>query len=330
MKLRFVRDCERLWVKRGIPPISRVESKPGSSIPRLSQTPWLAGIGPAGSLAAALLVVLLIAALVVGVHAWRSGDLNPRPAPAAKDAAIKQYQAMLDADEQRWIDSKATACFYVGDANCVAETAVVIAALQQWLDDLNSTEPPPRFTYVAAQMSRHIARDISYLNAKVAAYRLKDQYGMNTAIAAALSEADAAQREKLDVVSSSPETIAKYVAQVQLDRSFLLACTLCQQLAGQTHVSCPASQTPSCGDQAAAVRLQVEAFQGDLVRYLAPDSLAAKHTQLQADLFAAYVALNTMESALSAGDPVSLRTGVESLQHALGQVESDAANVAAR
>jgi hypothetical protein len=58
--------------------------------------------------------------------------------------------------------------------------------------------------------------------------------------------------------------------------------------------------------------------------------LAAKHTQLQADLFAAYVALNTMESALSAGDPVSLRTGVESLQHALGQVESDAANVAAR
>ena len=294
---------------------------------RRSQSPWLAGVGRAGSLVAALLVVLLIGALVLGVHAWRNGDLNNRPAPAVQDPAIKPYQAMLNADEQRWIDSKLTACLYVSDADCPARTAVVIAALQQWIDDLNSAQPPARFTYVAAQMSRHLARDISYLNAKVAAYRLKDQNGMNTAVAAALSEADAAQSEKAAIVASSQGTIATYSAQVRLDRAYLLACTLCQRLVDQNQVSCPAIQTPSCVDEIAAVRLQVETFQGDLVRYFAPASLAVKDGRLQADLFAADVALNAVESALSASDQVGLQAGNEALRQALGQVEADAANI---
>jgi hypothetical protein len=315
---------------------SRVEASLKHSTPdqsprafiRPSQTPWLVGIGRASSLVAALLVVLLIALLVVGVHAWRAGDFNTRPAPAGQDPAIKPYQAMLNGDEQRWIDSKSTACFYVSDPNCPAETAVVTAALQQWIDDLNSTRPPARFSYVAVQMSRHLTRDISSLNAKVAAYRVKDQVGMDTAIAAALNEADAAQREKADIVASSQGTIVRYAAQVRLDRGYLLACALCQQLASQTQLSCPASQTPSCIDEIAAVRLQVETFEGDLVRYLAPDSLAATDGRLQADLFAGYVALNAMESALSAGDQVRLQAGHGALQQALSQVESDAANIA--
>jgi len=301
------------------------------ALPLRSQTPHLAGIGRrAGSLVAALLVVLLIAALVVGVHAWRSSDLNNRPVPAGQDPAIKPYQAMLDADFQRWIDSKTMGCLYVSDPDCQAKTAVVIAALQQWIDDINGTEPPARFTYIAPEMSRHVARDISYLNAKVAAYTAKDQDGMDAAIAAANIEVNDAVREKEDVVVSSQVTIGQYIAQVRLDRAFLLGCSPCQQVVGGRELSCAASQTPSCVDEIAAVRLQVEIFQGDLVRNFAPDSLAAMDARLGADLFGAYVALNAMESALSDGDQVGLQAGRGDLRQALRQVESDAANIANR
>ena len=299
-------------------------------LPRRSQTPHLAGIGRAGWLAAALLVVLLIALLVVGVHAWRSTDLTNRPAPAGQDPAIKPYQEMLNADSERWIDSKTMGCLYVSDPDCQAETAAVIAALQQWVDDINGTEAPARFTYIAPEMSRHLARDISYLNAKVAAYTAKDQNGMDAAIAAANIEVNDAVREKEDVVVSSQVTVGEYIAQVRLDRAFLLGCSACQQVVGQREPSCPGSQTPSCVGEIAAVRLQVEIFQGDLVRNFAPDSLAAMDARLGADLFAAYVALNAMESALSAGDQVGLRAGRGDLRQALRQVESEAADIANR
>ena len=94
----------------------------------------------------------------------------------------------------------------------------------------------------------------------------------------------------------------------------LLGCTACQQLVSQNLVSCLVSQTPSCPDEIAATGLQVETFQGELVRDFAPDSLAAKDGRLQADLFTAYTALGAMASALSAGDQIGLQAGHDVLR----------------
>ena len=98
----------------------------------------------------------------------------------------------------------------------------------------------------------------------------------------------------------------------------LLGCTARQQLV---------SQTPSCPDEIAATGLQMETFQGELVRDFAPDSLAAKDGRLQADLFTAYTALGAMASALSAGDQIGLQAGHEVLRQALGSADSDAAQI---
>jgi len=47
-------------------------------------SPWRAGAGRLGSLVAAVLVLLLVAALIVGVHVWRDRNLlNFHPTPAA-------------------------------------------------------------------------------------------------------------------------------------------------------------------------------------------------------------------------------------------------------
>ena len=315
---------------------SRVEARLQSSAPGQSgraladrgPNPWLVGFGKTGSLVAALLVVLLMAALVVGVHALRDrGLLNAQPAaPSVQGPSIKQYQAMLDVDEQTVLSSQSNNCVTLDD-NCPTAAAAVVAALQQWLDDLNASPPPARFAYVDAQMRRHIALAISGLNAAVTAYNAKDQTGMDNAITDAVAERDNIESETGDILGSSQVTVSLYTTVVRSDRALLLGCVFCQQLGSPNQMSCPAGQTASCVSEIAGVRLEVETFQGDLVHSFAPDSLATKDARLQADLFAADVALGAMDSALSAGDQAALQTGYTAVRQALGRIDADAAGI---
>ena len=96
----------------------------------------------------------------------------------------------------------------------------------------------------------------------------------------------------------------------------------------QNLVSCPVGQTPTCADEIDATRLQVETFQDDTVRGFAPSSLAAKDERLQADLLAADTALNSMSSALSAGNQLQLGAGRNALRQALSLVDRDATDIA--
>jgi len=285
---------------------------------------------------------------------WRDGDLlKTQPvSPSVQDPSIKRYQTMIGADSQRVISSQSNNCASLADA-CPTAAANVVAALQQWLDDLDATRPPARFAYLDAQMRRHIPLAISGLNAAVTAYNAKDQAGMDNAINAAVNERDALEAEVNDIVASRLATNAAYKAVVRSDSANLLACTACQQLLSQNQVSCPASQTPSCPDQIAAAsvwaatiremreagtlargnghaikRFQLETFQGDVVHDFAPDSLVALDAHLQADLFAASVELSAMDSALSAGDAAALQNGHTLLRQALDRVTSDVANIA--
>jgi hypothetical protein len=62
---------------------------------RIRRNPRVTGLGRTGSLAAAILVVLLIATLVVGVRVWRDRNaLNPSPAvPAIDQVELARLQA---------------------------------------------------------------------------------------------------------------------------------------------------------------------------------------------------------------------------------------------
>jgi hypothetical protein len=316
---------------------SRVEAHLQSSAPTKGKHAFgrpgfgrrLPGVGRASSLVAALLVVLLVGALVVGVRAWRDGGLpKTQPvSPSVQDPSIKRYQTLIGTDSQRVISSQSNNCASLADA-CPTAAANVVAALQQWLDDLDATRPPTRFAYLDAQMRRHIPLAISGLNAAVTAYKAKDQAGMDNAINAAVNERDALEAEVNDIVGARPATNAAYKAVVRSDNANLLACTACQQLLSQNQVSCPASQTPSCPDQIAAARFQLETFQGDVVHDFAPDSLVALDAHLQADLFAASVELSAMDAALSGGDHAALQNGRTLLRQALDRVASDVANIA--
>lgn len=281
-----------------------------------------------GSLAAGLLAVLLIAALVVGVRVWRNGDLNHGPMPAGGAPTIKQYQALVSRDDLRLDNTSNIDCTTYVYPNCLAPVAVANAAAHQWLDDLSGIQPPARFAAVDALLRRHLALLISGNADYVAAYTAKDMQGRATFTLVVNDEQSALDTAVQAIDASSQDTILGYSAGVQLGKDDLLACAVCQGLISQSTVSCPASQTPTCADEIDAVGLQVEAFQEDLVRYYAPDSLVANDRRLQADLLATENALDAMTSALSTGVQVALQTAFSALRQALGRVDADAASIA--
>ena len=304
---------------------SRVETRLKRS-ERLNGGPLMFGFGRTGQLVAAVVAVLIVAALVIGVRAWRDSFVNSRPAnPHVQGQTIKQYQTMLGIDEQDVLNAQSNKCSTLGDG-CPAAAARVIAPLQKWLDDLDGTRPPTRFAYIDAGLRRHVAACIQYLNAAVTAYNAQDQNGMDTAISAAANERDAFEIEVGDVVASSQASVSVYTSVIQSGRSSLLTCSACQTLTKSGQVSCPLTDL-TCANEIAAMMDNVEAFQGDLVHDFAPDSLATKDARLQADLWAADQALVAMQSAWSGNDEGALQTAHDAFVRAYARVEADVTSI---
>ena len=272
-------------------------------------------VGPVAAL------VLVVAAVVLIPRA------SAAPKPAAVDPAITQYISLVGADEARLLGSQSKHCLSVEDAGCPAAAAPVIAAAQQWLDDLNRSRPPGRFAGVDAQLRRHLALVIGDLNGLVAGSKAKDQDWMDTALGAGIAERDRIVDAAAKIISSRQGTIAAYTSSVRIIVEPLQECASCQQLMGQNELYCRAGQMQSCLAQIATTRLAVEDFQGDLVRVFAPDSLSSKDGVLQAHLFTADVALGAMTSALAAGDQIEFRAGSNALLLALTEADADAADI---
>jgi hypothetical protein len=271
----------------------------------------------------------LLALIVIGTFAYIRIVASPRlVVPALPDPTTTQYQVRIAADQAAafsFLEYQCTINPPLSTA-CADRAPVAIGLLQQWLDDLDQTRPPARFAAIDARLRYHLAVDIADLHAVIAANTAMDESGATAAVTAAMNERDTSNREASDIVFSSKETAGSYSAIVRSDSSKLRACDLCQKLVSQA--SCQASQSSSCSDEIAATRLQVETFQDDTVRGFAPSSLAAKDERLQADLLAADVALNSMSSALSAGNQLQLGAGRNALSQALSLVDRDATDIA--
>jgi hypothetical protein len=284
-----------------------------------------------GSLVAALLVVLLFATLVVGVQVWRNGGLIPQPAPSGKTSTItiNAYQAMVSADEQRFLAANSFACSSFDDTSCLPNVALADAATLQWLDDLNRTQPPGRFVALNVVMRRHLALVLSDDTAFVAAFKAKVVNGKAKAASdAILAEMTALERLAGDVAASSRGTAAAYSADVVFQSTVLLGCSPCLPSVSQDLGSCQVDQVATCIADIASARLKLETFIEDLVKVSSPDSLVQKDATLQLDLVTAYSALDAMETALTAGDQVGFQAGLAALRQELARVGADASAVA--
>jgi hypothetical protein len=321
---------------------NRIEArlKPATSerTPRLAPPrghgSWLVGLGRTGSLVATVLLALLTGSLVLGAGLWL---MNSRPAPAGQGLVIKQYQAMVLADYVAFENTQGNLvqsggdwymgptsvapglhCATIDDAGCPAAVEAAIEALQHWLDDLSLARPPARFSTLDGLMREHLGRLIPDHYSMLAAFKARDSNGFQAALNAGEQDKDLLQFEAGDIVSSSRASIAEYISWVGWGGS---------QLVGTDLGLCRTTQAAGCAGLLATTRSTVETFQGDIVRELAPDTLAGSDARLQADLVSADVALDAMESALSGGDDVALQAGDDKLQQALIRIQSDVADI---
>jgi hypothetical protein len=297
---------------------------------RRHQNPWPVDVRRGASLLAALLVVLLIAALVIGVQVWRNGGVFPRPVPAetAPSMTVKAYQAMVSADEQQFLNANNFTCTSFVDATCLPNVALADAATLQWLDDLNRNQPPARFVALNAVMRHHLALVLSDDTAFVAAFKAAIANGKGKAASAAIvAEMAVLERMAGDVAASSRGTVAAYSADVLFQSTGLLGCSACLAPVIQNLGSCQVDQASSCIADIATARLKLEAFIEDLVKVSAPDSLVQKDANLQLDLVTAYAALDAMQTAVSAGDQVGFLAGLAALGQELARVSADATSI---
>jgi hypothetical protein len=243
------------------------------------------------------------------------------------DPAIKAYQAMMLSDDSAMGAATSNHCNTVQDAGCPAAAARVVAALQSWLDDLNRYQTPARFATIDAQMRRHVAAAIAYLNASAAATLAKNQPALDRSIVAAGSEREWVDRQTANISHSSPATAGTYAGLVRSEKSDLDKCAGCQRLIAQTPLSCDGPGATDCNSLVLDAASQVATFEGAVVLDAAPSTLATKDAQLQTDLAQSDTALIAMMGALLKGDQAGFTSGRSSLGRVLAAVDADAAAV---
>jgi hypothetical protein len=271
-------------------------------------------------------LLALHAALVLSVLSCSQAPSVGQQSSTA-DPAINAYKTLMVSDDNAMGAATSNHCNTVQDTECPAAAARVVAALQSWLDDLNRFQTPARFATIDAQMKRHVAAAIAYLNATVAANLGKNQPGEDRSIAAAVSEREWIDRLTTSISQSSNATSGVYAGLVRSEKSDLDGCAGCQRLIAQASLSCDGAAATDCDSLVLDAASQVGTFQGAVVMAAAPSALIAKDALLQSDLAQSDTALIGMLGALLNGDQVGFSAGRTELGRALAAVDADAAAV---
>jgi hypothetical protein len=276
-------------------------------------------------LAAGLALIVLavaIAAVILATHFSTGGSV-----PAHSRLSIGAYQKMVNADYTSAAATWFSPCDTNQHSGCQGDATRGTLALQQWLDDLNRSEPPERFAIVDAQMRQHLTLNISALKTLLAASQAQDQAGMSRAYLSAVAGRLWADDMVPNITSSYQTTAAAYSSSLNAGKQGIDQCITCQDLAGQSAIDCSGNQASSCQDLLTATQDQIARFQAGLVGAAAPTSLAVKDSRLQLDLAQADTALMAMQSALSASDQAGFDAARISFRRALATVDRDAADI---
>jgi len=140
-----------------------------------------------GFRAAAVTAVVIAIALIAGFLAvrqyWSVGNV-----PASHDLRVKAYRSMIQSGYQDMAASTSNHCNTIDDTGCEAAVRPVVAALQKWVDHMDSFQTPPQYAVLDMQLRRHLNEVIVELNAAVAFQKSNDEKNFKLAIDAAVYE----------------------------------------------------------------------------------------------------------------------------------------------
>jgi hypothetical protein len=276
-------------------------------------------------LAAGILIAALVAAAVVTFIHLR--DQAPQSIPATP-LSVAAYQQLVLRDNTLTsaAGNKANTACATLESVCPAPGHPLLTAMQRWLDDLNRTEPPARFAVIDRQLRRHVAANISDIEAAFAAYRARDANALDRANFAGSNEGRWEDALAASIFQSRDGTSASYTASLASAKLNFDGCGTCQSL---PTVDAECSQIPalSCETDIFSMESAIGTVLAAVTRVTAPTPLAVQDAALQRDLALADTALVTMANANLVGDEAALNGGLLSLQRALPAVKADLTDI---
>jgi len=256
------------------------------------------------SAAVAVALILLIAAAAASVLVLRA--VAP-PVPAHPSSTVAEYTAMVKTDYARLLalrQQHGDFCRSFDDAGCPATIGLYLALRQQWIDDLDRTQPPPQFAALHVRLRAILVAGNSDFNQELAAFNARDANGVGMAYGGVSAEADALDRlaayvmflgnggsAKLDPAS------ARYSALVARDYDNLHLATTSSSL-----VSCKLTDA-ACPTQASTLGRAIRALRADLQAAAPPSRFASRVPSLLVALDAEARVLDDLSAAYVAGDP---------------------------
>jgi hypothetical protein len=261
------------------------------------------GLRVAAVLAAAVLAVALGAG-ILALHFRPVGSV-----PAHADPNVTAYQAMMKSAHESLATASNFNCGGVSDPGCEAMVTATVPLLNKWASELKSFNTPARFALIDGMLQRHLADDVQYLNAMVAAHKAGNMKAFSFAFEGAFYE-DAWIGPAVGAIDgSSPRLAGSYHDALALARQHIHACV--GQAPGPADIACEQLYHPdecasvgaqACANDAHAAAGQLLSFLDGFTQNPAPSKLAARDGVIQIDLAKVDADIMAITDGLLSGD----------------------------
>lgn len=298
---------------------SRSSAGRGGGKSQRTATVWPRG---AVQLAAGVLIVVLAGAALAAYVELRS--FAPRNEPATLD--LVGYQAMVSSDVNLLTYSGSGIDCTTVQSNCPGPGQQVLRAFQQFLDDVNRSQPPSSLAMTNALVRRHLAAAIADLNGVFAAYASKDQVALDRDNYLLDAQEEWVSAITTGISQSRQGTVASYINSVRAAKQGMTSCNGCRplQLASQ---DCAEIQTVLCEADVVYAKLDIETLESALVSVTAPNSLVDQDALLQRDLAQADAVVLALAGAQLTGDQTGFNASRALLAQKLLAIDADLAGI---
>lgn len=242
------------------------------------------GLRVVAVIAAALIAVALGAAIVT-LHK-PTGSV-----PAGDDPNTKAYKAMISSGYDSLSQVGNFNCGAVGEPGCEGMVAATVPLLNQWSGALKSSNPPARFAVIDGMLQRHLADNVKYLNAMLAAHNAKNATAFSFAFQGAFYEGAWIDPAVAAILGSSPRVAGSYHDALALARQHIHACV--SQAPGPSDIGCEqlyhadvcaSVGAIACANDAHVAAGQLLSFLDGFLQNPAPSALAPTDHLIQTQL----------------------------------------------
>ena len=275
--------------------------------------------------AAGLAIIAIAAAIAAALAATH--NTTGGVSPAGQPRSVEAYRAMVVADLRVGAGTWPNPCDPTHQSGCMANLEMAIPAEEKLLRDLGSALPPARFAIFDAELRHHAQVDLAAMKSLRAALQAHDDAAFIRAFLVGLYGGEWIGTVEPGFEFSRQVDAATYTGSVLTQKQAIDSCGACAQRERIQPGQCSFTVPSTCVELFDGMASKLANFEGALLQYAAPASLAAKDLRLQRDVQRADEILLAMRASFGTGDQAAFFSGAASLAPVFAQIDLDAAAI---